>query len=1045
MTIGESADVSATVNGGAADIVYLINGVEGSKIDNVEAVSYVVTAVFAGNATHKANSTSRTFTASKMVPDIKVIANPVIVGEDVVFNVDAGDATGIVLVDICGNKYYSELEGGKAVISIAGIDVGDHGANVTYNGDGKYVNSSTSLTVKVNDKADSVIVIDEPELTIGESSTVSATVNGGVADVVYLINGVEGSKIDNVEAVSYTVTAIFAGNATHKTNSTSRTFTASKIVPDIKIAADPVIVGEDVTLNINVENATGFVLAEVDGNKYYAGLEDGKAAFVLAGIIKNTTAKVTYFGDDKCASNTNSFDIEVSKVSDVEMNVDVESEPGVGDVSIYVNLPEDAAGEVVAYINGRVVANGSVDYGYANLNIPELKEGLYNVTVVYSGDEKYEAASQNVSFNVVKSSPYIYVDAEDVALGENTTIFIDLSYGIDNITVILDGTPLDNVSIDEYAQVYITREMLVAGNHSVVVIFNGNDKYTNGSNNATFHVAKADASLKVALPENVTAGESSTVKVEVPNASGKVVVSVSDRNFTGTINNGVCDVKVDGLASGVHDVAVSYLGDDNYNAASESAQLTVSQKDAKININVAEDIVKVDIPGASDNVSVIVDGIESNIALDENGSASIALANLTSGNHGVVVIYPGDDTYAPAYASVSFNVPEEVVPPKEESNATVSIPENIRPGEDASVDVVIPDATGNVSVIVDGRETVVALVNGSASVPIEDLASGNHSVVVIYSGDETHAPTYSASAFNVPSEIIPPKHVSEFSDITVSGDHVIAFTLMDDTGSAIANAKVTCAVNGKTFDATTDAKGAVVINASAGSVIELKYAGNDAVLPTNTTITIKDLAPARMATSIVGDNYTQYAVEYYAGERGQNFTVKLVDERGNPIANRTVYIGYNGKTLVRTTDATGHASLQINLKDANRLTFAVAYLGDEDYNATMSVYLITIIKKPVTITVPSQKTYKKSAKTKKYAVTLSTIKGASADGKTYFGKGKQVSMKVNGKTYTAKTNDNGQVTFNLKINKKGRFTAVISYAGDNTYEKASRKATITIK
>ena len=137
-------------------------------------------------------------------------------------------------------------------------------------------------------------------------------------------------------------------------------------------------------------------------------------------------------------------------------------------------------------------------------------------------------------------------------------------------------------------------------------------------------------------------------------------------------------------------------------------------------------------------------------------------------------------------------------------------------------------------------------------------------------------------------------------------------------------------------------------------------------------------------------------------------------------------------------------SVQINLRDANRLTFAVTFLGDDEYNATMSVYLITIVKKPVTITAAA-KTYKATAKTKKYTVTLKTIKGSSADGKTYFAAGKKVTLKLNGKTYTAKTNAKGQATFSLKITKKGKYQATIKFAGDKTYESATQKATITIK
>ena len=100
--------------------------------------------------------------------------------------------------------------------------------------------------------------------------------------------------------------------------------------------------------------------------------------------------------------------------------------------------------------------------------------------------------------------------------------------------------------------------------------------------------------------------------------------------------------------------------------------------------------------------------------------------------------------------------------------------------------------------------------------------------------------------------------------------------------------------------------------------------------------------------------------------------------------------------------------------------------------------------KPVTITA-SAKTFKASAKTKKYTVTLKTIKGASSDGKTYFAAGKKVTMKINGKTYTAKTNSKGKATFSLKITKKAKFTATIKFAGDKTYKTAIKSVKITIK
>ena len=54
-------------------------------------------------------------------------------------------------------------------------------------------------------------------------------------------------------------------------------------------------------------------------------------------------------------------------------------------------------------------------------------------------------------------------------------------------------------------------------------------------------------------------------------------------------------------------------------------------------------------------------------------------------------------------------------------------------------------------------------------------------------------------------------------------------------------------------------------------------------------------------------------------------------------------------------------------------------------------------------------------------------------------------MKINGKTYSAKTNEKGQATFSLKITKKGKFNASIKFAGDKTYEESSKSVKITIK
>ncbi len=196
------------------------------------------------------------------------------------------------------------------------------------------------------------------------------------------------------------------------------------------------------------------------------------------------------------------------------------------------------------------------------------------------------------------------------------------------------------------------------------------------------------------------------------------------------------------------------------------------------------------------------------------------------------------------------------------------------------------------------------------------------------------------------------------------------------------------------------------------------------------------VAPNRTATKIVYSDMITTAVAKVDGRVGEYFYVTLKDAKGKALANKFVQIGFNGAVYNRTTNKTGGVRLQINLGYAGKYTFAIAFLGDDNYTGSFEVALITVnAQKPKLTT--AKKTYKASAKTKALTATLKSVNGNPVSGKT-------LTFTVNGKSYTGKTNSKGVATVNISLNKKGTYSFTVKYDTDGMYATTSAKSSVKI-
>ena len=96
----------------------------------------------------------------------------------------------------------------------------------------------------------------------------------------------------------------------------------------------------------------------------------------------------------------------------------------------------------------------------------------------------------------------------------------------------------------------------------------------------------------------------------------------------------------------------------------------------------------------------------------------------------------------------------------------------------------------------------------------------------------------------------------------------------------------------------------------------------------------------------------------YYKEKGQLVTY-LKDDCGQPISNKNLTILLNGKIYTKTTDKTGKAVLDLNLKP-NKYDVKIKFDGDENYSSSDYDAVVKVLKTPLSIKCNNFNTYWKS-------------------------------------------------------------------------------------
>ena len=193
-----------------------------------------------------------------------------------------------------------------------------------------------------------------------------------------------------------------------------------------------------------------------------------------------------------------------------------------------------------------------------------------------------------------------------------------------------------------------------------------------------------------------------------------------------------------------------------------------------------------------------------------------------------------------------------------------------------------------------------------------------------------------------------------------------------------------------------------------------------------TTFTVGKLASQIIASPVT----TTYNL-------GKNLVLTLKDSNGKAIKGAVLTVNL-GSSKKYTTDANGQIKINVTTLTPKTYNAKITYDGSDIYKGSAASVKVTVKKATPKITANAA-SYKLKVKTKIYTVSFKDNINKPL-------KNTKVTLKVNAKTYSVKTNSKGQGVFKItNLKKKGSYTAIITVPANTYYNKASKNVKITVK
>ena len=981
--------------------------------NGLKADSYDVTVTYSGDEKYLSQLKNAQVSVLKYNSITNLEIGTIEVGEDVILTITTnGDATGNVTLYINKDVHTLILNNSIANYTMKNVVRGDYAIKAIYNGDDKYLTSSMSTKIEV-DNLNSSMKITAEDIVYGEVAFVQVILNDnatgnvtvtidGMSNTSEVIDGKVNISLADLNAgIDKLINVFYTGDDTYFNKTAYANFTINKANLTFTIDSSDIKIGQDAVVHIRVPPKTGgtFTIGEdvinipLSGDVYYTLSDLEIAEYEITAIYNgnnyNTVANSTSFTvseypHPQWANNGGNSENTAKSPYESQIN---------GKIATVIDIYGEIVNDIVIDSEGNIYV--------------VTAEAIYSFDK--SGNQRWFYASESMEGNF--SGLAIGRDVIVSPRSGDTLYFINqhdgTKYGSSNI---YQASSAFAPVIDKNANLYVVSEYQVStGSYNLVIVpykswaIGGAIKLLSLGGNKPIASPVLNDNILVVLCENrlvvydlktskslfIKSGNYADVRPVI--GEGNVVYAVLGDSIVAYANTGsqLWKTKVTGnicqLVLDSDEGLYAVNGNGNlykYNLV-DGAQSLISDLNVSSGVLIGNNG---NLYFACNNIFYEIDNRGNVLWKCDVGSEIIG--NPVMDSEGIIYIRTSDDRiYALSQGDLK------------DSNLSVEVKDNVMT---ITLD---SEATGNVSFNVGGISYNEIISDGKIVKSLSDLSPKNYQVNIAYSGDKRFDGDIFGADFTIKS--------SAGMDIVYSDKNSVSISLPSD-----AKGNLTLVIGNRNYvQKLVNGKASIQVSGlSEGNYnVRIIYSGDDKYCSFDKNFTVAFVNP-KLTGNAISMLYTS----------GSYFKVRLT-QNNLPLSGKSVVFTVNGNKVSVKTDNNGYASLKITLSPKT-YTVTVAY-GNVKLSKKVTVKSIIVAK---------NLNVKKSVKSLKIKVSLKKVNNKYLKGKT-------VALKFNGKTYKVKTNKKGVATFTIKKSVLNKLKVGKKYTYKVTYLKDSVNRKITVK